>query len=149
MMKYMTALVAVLMLAMTVSAGPLGGTMYKEVTIRVPAGATSTNALEIVPLYVGGMDDYQEIDRVVAYNVSGNGTGTVTFVTYDLDAVRTTLAAYGSLYAGQSGGATLRYQYIGGGQTNNLQYAARKLLINVSQIGVTNETVYKAGIFTK
>lgn len=147
MLKYMTALVAMLMLAMTVSAGPLGGTMYKEVTIRVPAGAT--NALEIVPLYVGGLDDYQEIDRVVALNEGGNGTGVVTFVTLDLGSVRTTLGAYAGLYSGQSGGATLRYEYIGGGQTNNLQYAARRLLVNVSQIGVTNETVYKAGIYTK
>ena len=149
MKRLMTVMAALMMLAtMATLADNPGGTLYREGTVVVPAGAT--NAWEEVSLFDRGTDNFQEIERVAVYNAGGQGTGTVSFLQFDLGAIHTTMGSYATLYSGQSGGGTPRYENAAGGSTNTLAYCARKVKVYVAQsLVATNATTYKYCIYTK
>lgn len=139
-------------------------------TITVPAG--STNVSSVVELFRKFGPGVSAIDKVEVYRSSGSGTGTVSFVTYDLDVdgvvvATSTALSTPSLYT-TNPRAVLTVPYVQTTVQNvqtgawyvavttvntNIaaqiaQYQARKVKVNVAQPAAAADTVYQWAILT-
>ena len=139
------------MLAMALVIGAFVGTAfsgpaYRENTVVVPTNATSAS---VTVEFTGMGTSFGTIDRVIAVNSSGLGTGTVSFALYDLGGKRQTISTSTNLASGSTWYDCPKYGYVGYGVTNIVDYTARQVIVTVSQPAVTNVTRYLFGIYAK
>lgn len=126
----------------TVFAGPA----YRDGVVVVPTNATSAS---VSVEFTGLGSNFGVIDRVVAYNGGGLGTGTVSFALEDVGGITRSIATSTNLPYGSSWYDWPKYGVVGYGQTNVIEYSARKVTVTVNQPAVTNTTRYLFGVFAK
>ena len=143
----------ILMLASALAVGSVwaGGFLYTD-SVMVTNGGTSAQSVFTIGSKTG--DDISFVDRFVAVNVSGNGTGTVSFAAYDLG-VTVPVAVSGALTQGNAYTNWPRAVFHDPAATSTNAdpdfvaepYSVRKCILSVSQEAVTNDTVYKFGVY--
>ena len=144
-MKKLMMLAAVAVIAFAGSAR--AGWLHTN-TVTVAAG--QTNAVTDVWLGVPLSRDYvPELSCVSAENVSGYGTGTVVFASYDFQR-EISLATASGVSPGVASTVWPMRAYVPHSTTNAEPYLVRTLRVRVGQASTNaTPTVYKIGVITR
>ena len=138
----------IIMAAVMVGAGAAQAGLLHTNTVTVAAGQTNgvTDVALGMPL---SRDDAPELNCVSAENVSGYGTGTVVFASYDFGREIAVATASG-VSPGTFSPLWPMRSYMPHSTTNAEPYLVRTLRVRVGQSSTNSTpTIYKIGVLTR